>query len=270
MTKQKEASAKVDMVQFHNGRIFMDEAVPHQRRGYTDPLTGVSINYPDLPLFKANGEKDMIETANGNYIQRPWGHIIDYAKRRILSLHPEIHKAVIEAIRKDPASVTSKKPEGYTSKRTGIIIEYEPGVEENLQYQDSLRTMQASRLHLQLFNQREEYIWQYALVLLGIDGSEKQRVTKLQEFVMSHPAKFMGIFKEGSAEITLKPELINEAIVRLAVRHNVLSNKNGIWFIGDTELSADAAAIHKEFPDKIGAIKLELDRVLKIGSKKKT
>lgn len=241
---------------FNNGSVYEHRRRPWSERNYRN-RNGVIINYQDLFLYNENGEPDMVPDGKGGMIQRTWGEILNFHHRHSLKLDPVIHKDVIKAIRNRKTTVSSHNP---SNPGIGDLVEYEPEVMRQAEFDETNMVIEAMTLLNAVVKEKDKRNFFYLCGILGIDPVEDRvAVVQLKQVVEQTPDVFLACFDKQD---NISPDLVDEAIVKLALRLKLIQLKRGVWFFEETQLNSNSAKIHIENQEIIPAIKTALDKVM--------
>jgi hypothetical protein len=268
------SQAGVKKVQFDSVRITRHKSMPFQISSFRD-LNGRVVRFKQIPLLRENGEEDYFFDANDRKVVKTWDEIVDFSSRRTLILDPVIHKNVITAIRCLEATVTSQKPEGYKPVSKGWILEYEPDVAIEKQYDSTTAGIAAMTLLGKVLN-ADEMTYAYVSMAIGVapmrdkDGLMNRKATlgKMAEFVQADPKKFMSIFIDFD-NLILKNAIYDETTCRLAARFGILYTKSGFIHFDDEPVGKTYVDIAQKSLTVLQDIKAKLDFMIFSNVKKK-
>lgn len=259
---------KVEKVRFYNGRMNGIRSVPSIYSEYVDE-NGVSQRFRDIPLKKADGKWDEYTTRDGEVVRRTYGQPLKFNNRRHVDLHPIVHEEVIKAIRSMPITRSSQAPHGLIEK--GQIIEHEPEIVEQKEYNQAKLKRSAYVLVDTLEKHQEEPVFMYVCALLNIriKDSDASKVNRLNAIAEDNPQKLLELFDDAE-NCKLDARLINPAIIKIAIQQRKIKNEGGVYWFNDVQLGSNADKIHVEYTDLLGEIKAAVDGLAEEAPKKTT
>ena len=287
MKLQLEAPVQEEWVTFFNGKVSRNRPAPWFTASFRDqygrvvkfkelPLHKVKVDAKNKPISDGKGgfetEVDLTTTTDGKTIAKTWDQNLDFTGgRRSLRLHKVVHEEVIQAIRDMNTCVSSKKTEGLKEVKIGRILEHEPEVKLEKDFTSAMNEIEAMGLVGKLIEKVNEPIFYYLTATLGlVRGSDADKVMNITKVAKATPDKFIAFFDKSAKELTLKKELIEPAIITLALGYGVITSQNGLYMLNDMKLGTDKGRIHIDYNKEMGLIKAALDKVVSMGETKKS
>jgi hypothetical protein len=254
-------------VTFVNGRIKLRGVGPMIITGFRDKYNR-ERRFADVPLYTENGELETTIDAEGKAVTATWGQPLKFVGgKRSLKLHSEVHRDVIQAIRNLDITVSSQKDDWAENGIVrGKIIEVEPEKIEEREFDEVAMNLTVAKKLIQIGELYGTHTYAYLMTLCGLKftGNERTDFLAINKYANDNKEHFYSLFEEDDDEVVIKPDLINEAIVALAISKGVIQLKSNGYFFGDISLGASADKIPSEHYDKVGSFKAAIDRKLKL------
>jgi hypothetical protein len=256
------SETRKNVVRFNNGRIENNQPIPHILSSYYDKY-GQIVDFRQIPLCEEkNGE--IVDKVRPDGSVMTYDKSIDFQRNRTIELHPVIHKKVIQAIRNSNKTVSSKKDEGYPKVKNGWIIEHEPFVNINSEYQENQLENDVHYL-LRLIKQPDNKDTYHTLcVFMGLlSGQKKDVYNKLSKLALkdnNSKKRFLMHFvtdDQGQVDfenLELTDSVRNQATIKEAIILKVITYEGGLYYFGKKSLGHNSKLIHVEHHDLMGAI----------------
>ena len=264
-------------VEFFNGRITNMKRVPWQSQGYTDKY-GQEVSFSRCPLVEKVGEKyyhkRMLDN-EGKYVIATYGKAIRFGPGQVmLSLDSIEHMELIRRLRDWKKTVSSKKTPVKNSAgepiipvvKSGRLIESEPDVTEEREFQETMLELSASNLMGTMLKKPMVRDMYCSLVGINIEQSEFKVVGAIKLQFDKDKKKFLAYFnedKDGDVIIvnpSFKENFFNQAAVRLAEKKGFIVKNEGVYMFNGKSLGHAMSDIPRLHSEQLGEIISELKK----------